>query len=84
MKRVLLFGTFDKLHLGHRFVIDQAIKRGEVFIVVGRDKTVLKIKDKTVPFAHLRMEPVDFISQQFLQSHQVQLEFFFQLFRYQF
>ncbi|MBT3293424.1 adenylyltransferase/cytidyltransferase family protein [Candidatus Peregrinibacteria bacterium] len=54
MKRVLLFGTFDKLHLGHRFVIDQAIKRGEVFIVVGRDKTVLKIKDKTA--AHSELE----------------------------
>lgn len=55
--RVLLFGTFDYLHPGHRFVIDEAFKRvgssklaeGEqsrVSIVVARDRNVEKIKGR--------------------------------------
>ena len=44
MIRVLIFGTFDKLHPGHVFVLEEARKRGEVFVVVARDKTVERIK----------------------------------------
>ncbi|MEI8229576.1 MAG: adenylyltransferase/cytidyltransferase family protein [Candidatus Peregrinibacteria bacterium] len=46
--RVLLFGTFDLLHPGHRFVIEEGTKRGEVTVVVARDVTVARIK-KHVP-----------------------------------
>lgn len=44
--RVLVFGTFDRLHPGHRFVFDEAKKRGELWVVVGRDSTVERIKGK--------------------------------------
>ncbi len=45
--RILVFGTFDGLHPGHRFVIDEAMKRGDLTIVVARDATVSHIKNKT-------------------------------------
>ena len=45
-QRVLLFGTFDDLHPGHRFVLDEARARGDVSVVVARDGTVLKIKGR--------------------------------------
>lgn len=45
--RVLVFGTFDVLHPGHRFVIEEALKRGEVTVVVARDTTVRQIKKRS-------------------------------------
>ncbi len=45
--KVLVFGTFDRLHPGHRFVLDQASSRGELFVVVALDRTVEHIKGKT-------------------------------------
>lgn len=42
--RILVFGTFDHLHPGHRFLLSEASKRGDLFIVVARDKNVEKIK----------------------------------------
>lgn len=42
--RILLFGTFDRLHPGHRFLLGQALARGEVFVVVARDGNVLRLK----------------------------------------
>lgn len=44
--RVLLFGTFDHLHPGHQFVLSEAAKRGEVFVVVARDRNVERIKGR--------------------------------------
>lgn len=46
MKKVLVFGTFDKLHLGHLNFFKQAKKYGSLFVVVARDKTVKKIKGR--------------------------------------
>ena len=43
---VMIFGTFDGLHPGHRFFIEQAAKRGEVTVVVARDSTVERIKGR--------------------------------------
>jgi FAD synthetase len=37
-KRILIAGTFDILHPGHIFLINQAAKLGEVYIVVATDK----------------------------------------------
>jgi len=45
--KVLVFGTFDHLHPGHQFVLDTASARGDLFVVVARDKTVERIKGKT-------------------------------------
>ena len=42
--RVAVFGTFDLLHKGHRFVLDQAEERGDLFVVIARDSTVKTIK----------------------------------------
>ena len=44
--RVLLFGTFDHLHPGHKFVIREAMKRGTVSVVVARDRNVERIKGR--------------------------------------
>lgn len=46
MKKVLVFGTFDRLHPGHLNFLKQAKKYGELFVVVARDKTVKKVKKK--------------------------------------
>lgn len=45
--KVLAFGTFDRLHPGHRFVLDAASALGDLFVVVARDASVLRIKHKT-------------------------------------
>jgi FAD synthetase len=46
MKKVLVFGTFDKLHPGHLNFLKQAKKYGSVFIIVARDQTVKRLKRK--------------------------------------
>jgi len=43
-KRVVVAGTFDLLHPGHVFLISEAAKLGDVFVVVARDKNVLRAK----------------------------------------
>jgi len=44
--RVLVFGTFDRLHPGHRFLLAEASARGELTIVVARDATVQRLKGR--------------------------------------
>ncbi|MBT6253848.1 adenylyltransferase/cytidyltransferase family protein [Candidatus Uhrbacteria bacterium] len=45
MKRVMVFGTFDGVHDGHRHLFTEAVGRGdEVFVVVARDEHVLELK----------------------------------------
>lgn len=46
MKKVLAFGTFDILHKGHIYFLKSAKSFGELTVVVSRDKTVKKIKNK--------------------------------------
>lgn len=43
--KILTFGTFDRLHPGHRYFLDQASLRGDLHIVVARDQNVLRIKE---------------------------------------
>jgi FAD synthetase len=44
-KKVMVFGTFDVLHAGHEYFLEEAKKRGEYLIaVIARDKTVKKVK----------------------------------------
>jgi len=46
-KRVMVFGTFDILHLGHLNFLKQAKKYGDyLIVVVGRDRTVEKVKGR--------------------------------------
>lgn len=44
--KVLVFGTFDLLHAGHRFLLMEASKRGELTVVVARDRNVRTIKGR--------------------------------------
>ena len=44
--RVLVFGTFDGLHPGHRFLLDAAAKRGVLHVVIARDANVERIKGR--------------------------------------
>ena len=47
MKRVMIFGTFDIVHDGHRHLLHEAASMGEeVIIVVSRDEHVLELKGK--------------------------------------
>ncbi len=47
MEKVMVFGTFDIFHLGHRSFLKQAKKYGEyLIVVVARDETVLKVKKR--------------------------------------
>lgn len=46
MKKVLAFGTFDILHEGHIYFLKSAKNLGELTVVVSRDKTVKKIKNR--------------------------------------
>lgn len=42
----MIFGTFDHLHEGHRFLVRQALAKGTVIAVVGTDHTVHNIKGR--------------------------------------
>ena len=45
MKKILVFGTFDGLHLGHINFFEQAKKLGDyLIVVVARDVTVNEVK----------------------------------------
>ena len=47
MKKVMCFGTFDRLHLGHLSYLEQAREYGEyLIVVVGRDERVQRVKGK--------------------------------------
>jgi FAD synthetase len=47
MRKVLVFGTFDKIHKGHLFFLKKSKSYGDKLIVVlGRDKTILQIKGR--------------------------------------
>lgn len=52
MTKVLVFGTFDGLHEGHRDFFRQAKEFGEyLVVVVGRDSTVEKTKKRLPKFS---------------------------------
>ena len=48
MTRVVVFGTFDPLHDGHRFFLEQAARLGDSLIVVAaRDSYITSQKQRT-------------------------------------
>lgn len=44
--KVMVFGSFDPLHEGHRNLFSQASKLGEVVVVISRDSSIEKIKKR--------------------------------------
>lgn len=44
--KVMVFGSFDVLHHGHRNLFLQAKKHGEVVVVVSTDASIRNIKDR--------------------------------------
>src|SRR3989344_4576984 len=51
MKKVLVFGTFDGLHEGHKDFFRQAREYGDhLVVVVGKDSTVEKTKNRLPRF----------------------------------
>lgn len=42
----MIFGTFDLLHPGHLFVLEEATKLGSVTVIVARSKNVERMKGK--------------------------------------
>ncbi|MDD2655961.1 MAG: adenylyltransferase/cytidyltransferase family protein [Patescibacteria group bacterium] len=60
MKKVMVFGTFDIVHLGHLNLFKQAKKLGSyLVVVVGRDITSKKIKKITL--VHNEKERLEFL-----------------------
>ena len=59
-RRVLIFGTFDGFHEGHRFVVEEAAKKGsELVVAVARDEHVRLLKKKEPKNnEHVRLERV--------------------------
>jgi len=45
MGRILVFGTFDGLHPGHMYFLQQAQALGALHVVVAHDETVKKVKN---------------------------------------
>ncbi len=43
---VMVFGTFDLLHEGHRFLLSHAAEHGDLTVVVARSAHVLSIKQR--------------------------------------
>ncbi len=67
--RVLVFGTFDGFHPGHRFVLEQASARGELWVVVARDRNVERIKGRTTK--HSEEERLATVTSAFPAAHVV-------------
>jgi FAD synthetase len=55
MKKVLVFGTFDIFHEGHKDFLRQARQHGEFLrVVIARDRTVVKVKGREVVHGELK------------------------------
>ncbi|MFA4960713.1 MAG: adenylyltransferase/cytidyltransferase family protein [Candidatus Pacearchaeota archaeon] len=50
MKKIFVSGCFDLLHSGHIEFLNQAASYGELYVSIGSDKTILKLKEKKPVF----------------------------------
>lgn len=50
MALVLLFGTFDIIHEGHRNLLKQASQYGDVHVILARDITIMEVKGRSPHF----------------------------------
>jgi len=48
--KVLVAGTFDILHPGHIYLLEEAAKLGDVYVIVARDRNVEKLKGRLPVF----------------------------------
>jgi FAD synthetase len=48
--RVMVAGTFDIIHPGHIYLLNEARGYGDVYVVIARDVTVHKVKGKRTVF----------------------------------
>lgn len=48
LKKVLIFGTFDGIHPGHIFFLNEAKKLGKLFVSVSSDKNASILKKKSL------------------------------------
>lgn len=46
MKKVLVFGTFDGIHEGHLYVLNEAKKLGDLYVSVSSDESAIQRKGK--------------------------------------
>lgn len=47
MIRVMVFGTFDNVHPGHKYLLSEAKKMGDFLtVVIARDQTVAEVKHR--------------------------------------
>jgi FAD synthetase len=59
MKKIVVFGTFDIFHPGHRSFLKQAKKLGDyLIVVVARDKTVARIKSNVLNGERKRLKNI--------------------------
>lgn len=47
IKKVLVFGTFDRLHPGHFYFLQEAKKLGDVYVSVSSDESALQRKGRS-------------------------------------
>lgn len=50
MEQVVLFGTFDGLHPGHRALLEEAARWGELTVILPTDQEVEEFKGREVQF----------------------------------
>lgn len=75
-KKVVVFGIFDGVHEGHRFLFSQAKKYGDyLIVVVGRDEFVRSFKNKETKHSeNERMERLlkeDLVDEVFLSDKEL-------------
>ena len=47
MPKVMIFGTFDIIHPGHKYILTQAKKLGDFLtVIIAQDQTVLEVKNR--------------------------------------
>ncbi|MDP3769745.1 MAG: adenylyltransferase/cytidyltransferase family protein [Candidatus Sungbacteria bacterium] len=62
VKKVMVFGVFDRLHAGHLSFLEQAVQYGdELIVVVARDSSVKELKNK-IPY-HTQEERIEAVRQ---------------------
>ena len=49
-RKVLVAGTFDIIHPGHIYLLREAAKHGDLYVIIARDTNVKKIKGRTPIF----------------------------------
>lgn len=72
IKKIVIGGTFESLHKGHRFFLEKAFGLGEVFIGLTSDQMARKTKKREVQiFEKRRKELENFIESNFKFSYKI-------------